>query len=52
MRRDHMQRPRDSKSTVLQSRMRGLCDYNEHSREDQMMSEMVESRLGGGIKDT
>lgn len=25
---------------------------SEHHREDQMMSEMMESRLGGGIKET
>lgn len=33
-------------------RGKGVSLQSEHGREDQMMSDMKESRLGGGIKDT
>lgn len=49
--RTHAKAQRQSKSTMLQ-RGKGVSLQSEHGREDQTMSDMKESRLGGGIKDT
>ena len=53
--RAHAKNQGQSKSTVLQSRKRALWLHSlqsEQGREDQMMSAMVESSLGEGLRDT